>query len=226
VPSYAQFCPVAKTAEILCERWMPLIVRELLCGSTRFSEIQRGVPQVSPALLSKRLRQLVAAGVLERDLGTTGPSYRLTTAGRELYPLIEAMGVWGQRWVRSTYDADELDPTFLMWDIRRMVRPEGLSPQQCVVEFWIRGTPAQGRTFWMVVDPDGVDLCMVDPGKDVHLRVEADLRALTQVWMGDRSMGQATRAGEISLAGQPRLVSRFPAWLGRHPTLGAVARAN
>jgi DNA-binding HxlR family transcriptional regulator len=225
VPSYAQFCPVAKTAEILCERWMPLILRELLCGSTRFSEIQRGVPLLSPALLSKRLRQLVAAGVAERVAGSAGPTYRLTPAGQELYPLIEAMGVWGQRWVRSSYDADELDPAFLMWDIRRMVRSEGLSTGQCVVEFSIHGTPSPRRTYWMVVDPDAVDLCMVDPGKDVHLHVDADLRTLTQVWMGDRTMDQAARDGRITLSGPPGLVRRFPGWLGHHPTLGDVPSA-
>src|ERR1700687_6144918 len=97
---YGQFCPVAKTSELLCERWVPLIVRELLCGSRRFSEIQRGVPLISPALLSKRLRQLEAAGVIVRGGPGRGADYVLTEAGWELYPIIEAMGVWGQRWAR------------------------------------------------------------------------------------------------------------------------------
>ncbi|MEI2731881.1 MAG: helix-turn-helix domain-containing protein [Dermatophilaceae bacterium] len=226
MPTYGQFCPVAKTAEILCERWMPLIVRELLCGSSRFGEIQRGVPLISPALLSKRLRQLVAAGVVERASDGGAPAYRLTRAGSELYPIIEAMGVWGQRWVRSSYTADELDPTFLMWDIRRMVQPVGLTDGECVIEFSIRGAPPRRGTYWMVVDPQTVDLCLVDPGKDVDLRVEADLRALTQVWMGDRTMANALDSGQIALLGAPRLGARFSRWLGRHPTLGGVAPAT
>jgi len=226
VTSYGQFCPVAKTSELVCERWVPLILRELMCGSTRFGEIQRGVPLVSPALLSKRLRQLVAAGIVHREQEGTFARYTLTEAGWELHPLIEAMGVWGQRWVRSDYGADELDPSFLMWDIRRMVTPAGLSEGQCVVEFRISDGPPRRSTYWLVVDHDVVDLCLVDPGKDVDLQVEAQLRALTQVWMGDRTMEQARRTGEIVLSGPRALASRFPRWLGRHPVLGGVARAD
>lgn len=226
MPSYAQFCPVAKTAELLCERWMPLILRELMCGSSRFGEIQRGVPTISPSLLARRLRQLESAGVLTRDAQATGPRYELTAAGWELFPLIESMGVWGQRWARSQYTQEELDPGFLMWDIRRMVNAPGLHPQKCVVEFSFRDVTPRRSTYWMVVDPDAVDLCLVDPGKEVSLRVEADLRALTQVWMGDRTMAEAIDAGAITLLGPPRLAARFVTWLGRHPRLGHVPPAT
>ncbi|MFN8046642.1 MAG: helix-turn-helix domain-containing protein [Dermatophilaceae bacterium] len=226
MPSYAQFCPVAKAAELLCERWMPLILRELMCGSARFGEIQRGVPTLSPSLLARRLRQLEAAGVIDRITDDGRPHYQLTPAGWELFPLIEAMGVWGQRWARSDYSTEELDPAFLMWDIRRMVQAPGLSSRECVVEFWIRDASPHRSTYWMVVDSDSVDLCLVDPSKEVHLRVEAELRAITQVWMGDRTMPDAIAAGQITLLGEPRLAARFVTWLGRHPRLGGVARAH
>lgn len=226
MPSYGQFCPVAKTAELFCERWTPLIVRELLCGSTRFGEIQRGVPLASPSLLSKRLRHLVSAGVLRRSGTGADSRYEPTQAGWELYPIVEAMGVWGQRWVRSSYDADELDPTFLMWDIRRMVAPEGLADGPCVVEFWIRNGPPRKTTFWLVVEPDAIDLCLVDPGREVDLRVEADLRSLTRAWMGDITLTEAMGQGQINLLGPPELASKFPAWLGHHPRLGGIAPAR
>jgi DNA-binding HxlR family transcriptional regulator len=142
VVGYGQFCPVAKTSELLCERWVPLIVRELLCGSRRFGEIQRGVPMISPALLTKRLRQLEAAGVIERSQSAQASNYVLTDAGWELYPIIEAMGVWGQRWARSRYTPDELDPALLMWDMRRMLQPAGLSPTRTVVAFRFADAPA------------------------------------------------------------------------------------
>lgn len=225
--SYGQFCPVAKTAELICERWMPLVLRELMCGSERFSEVQRGVPLISPTLLSKRLHQLVSAGVVERDGSGRATRYRLTAAGWELYPLIEAMGVWGQRWARSTYGAEELDPSFLMWDMRRMLRPDGLRDGRTVIEFWIRGGPPRKTTYWLVVD-DGspaIDLCLVDPGHEVDLRVNADLRALTEVWMGDRTMRSARSDGSIELLGPTDLTRRFPDWLGSHPVLGGVAPA-
>lgn len=225
MPTYGQFCPVARTAELVCERWMPLVLRELMLGSTRFTELQRGVPLISPALLSKRLRQLVGAGVVTAHGEGRSRTYEMTPAGWELYPVIEAMGVWGQRWARSDYGPDELDPSLLMWDMRRMLQPRGLAERRTVIEFWIRGGPPRKSTYWLVVD-DAIDLCLVDPGQQVDLRVNADLRALTEVWMGDRTMVEARSAGLIEVLGPPHLAERFPTWLGHHPVLGGVARAE
>ena len=155
VTTYGQFCPVAKTAEVFCERWVPLILRELMSGSARFGEIQRGVP----ADLARTPEQAATSAGRGRGRGAhaarIGPGIPLTPAGWELQPLVEAMGVWGQRWVRSSYGPDELDPSFLMWDIRRMVRPGGLYDGECVIEFRIRAAPPRRSTYWMVVDEDG-----------------------------------------------------------------------
>ena len=221
---YGQFCPVAKTSELLGERWVPLIVRELLTGSRRFSEVQRGVPLISPTLLSKRLRQLEAAGVLERSGPGRTAEYVLTEAGWELYPIIEAMGKWGQRWARSTYGRDELDPSLLMWDIRKMVQPAGLADVRTVVEFRFSRAPAGKKRFWLVVD-DAIDLCLIDPGYPIDLIATADLRAMTMVWMGDITWRDALDAGSIALDGPRRMVRRFPTWLGQHPILAAVGPA-
>lgn len=223
--AYGQFCPVSKTAEVLCERWMPLVLRELMCGSRRFSEIQRGVPLISPALLTRRLRQLESAGIIDRTRNGRGSDYTLTEAGWELYPIIEAMGVWGQRWARSSYGPDELDPSLLMWDMRRMLQPGGLRDRRTVVEIRFRRAPAGKSLYWLVVD-QAIDLCLVDPGHPVDLRVQAELRALTEVWMGDRSLDDAIKAGAVELDGPTALRRRFPAWLGRHPVLGAVPPAR
>ncbi|WP_121253418.1 winged helix-turn-helix transcriptional regulator [Nocardioides ferulae] len=225
---YGQFCPVAKTAEILCERWAPLVLRELMCGSSHFSEIQRGVPLMSPTLLSKRLRQLVAAGVVTRTEQGRGSSYALTAAGWELYPIIEAMGVWGQRWARSHYGPDELDPALLMWDIRRMLQPSGL-PSRTVVEFRFREAPAGHSRFWLVVDGSEeppIDLCLIDPGHRVDLWVTCDVRTLTEVWMGDRALRAAVADGSISIEGARALERGFTDWFGAHPVLGRVAPAD
>ncbi|HEU5456452.1 MAG TPA: helix-turn-helix domain-containing protein [Nocardioides sp.] len=222
---YGQFCPVAKTSELLSERWMPLILRELMVGSKRFGEIRNGIPTISTAMLAKRLRQLEGAGVVERTPTGHGADYTLTDAGWELSPIIEAMGVWGQRWARSDYGVDELDPALLMWDVRRMIQPEGLGDGQTVVEFGFRRAPAGKSRYWLVVD-GSIDLCLVDPGHEVDLWVKADLRALTQVWMGDRTMRQEIAGGAIELTGPRPLVRRFPDWFGRHPVLGGVESAR
>ncbi|MDQ1426162.1 MAG: hypothetical protein QOD72_3660 [Acidimicrobiaceae bacterium] len=221
---YGQFCPVAKTSELVCERWMPLILRELMCGSRRFSEIQRGVPLISATLLTTGVGQLNTAGVIERSPTGHGSDYTLTEAGWELYPIIEAMGVWGQRWARSRYTPDELDPALLMWDMRRMLRPGGLRNGRTVIEFRFRRAPAGKSTYWLVVD-EGIDLCLVDPGHPVDLIVRAELRALTEVWMGDRTMQAALNALAIEMEGPRSLMRRFPEWLGAHPVLGPVAPA-
>src|SRR6201986_3320808 len=92
---YGQFCPVAMAAEVLCTRWTPLLVRELIAGCTRFNDLRRGVPRMSPALLSKRLGELEEAGVIERFKGRGVEEYRLTPAGQELRGVIEGLGFWG-----------------------------------------------------------------------------------------------------------------------------------
>jgi DNA-binding HxlR family transcriptional regulator len=222
--SYGQFCPVAKASEVLCERWVPLILRELMNGSERFNEIRRGVPLISTALLSARLRQLADRGVIRRVTDGRSSTYHLTEAGWELYPIIEAMGVWGQRWSRSRYTADELDPSLLMWDMRRMLQPGGLRPDRTVVEIRFRAAPPGRSAFWLVVD-DSIDLCLVDPGHPVDLRVTASVRSLTEVWMGDRTMHDAISNGSIQLDGPRALVRRFPEWVGSHPVLGHVEPA-
>ncbi|MGZ9828370.1 winged helix-turn-helix transcriptional regulator [Tsukamurella ocularis] len=227
---YGQFCPVSKTSEILCERWTPLVLRELMCGSVRFGEIARGVPNISTALLTTRLRRLAAAGVITREpTPGGGADYRLTEAGRELAPIIVAMGVWGQRWARSTYSAQDLDPALLMWDIRRYLRAGGLRTSRTVVEFRFTGAPPGRDHYWLVDDgvvDRPVDLCLVPPGFDVDLWVDADLRTLTRVWMGDEAIAGALAEGRITLSGVVALQRAFPDWLGSHPVLAGIAPAD
>ena len=228
--SYGQFCPVAKAAEVLCQRWALLVVREVLCGSTRFGELQRGLPGCPPATLAKRLRELEAAGVLVRTGRGAGTSYAATEAAAELDPILDGFGTWGQRWVRSTYGPDELDAEFLLWDIRRYLDPAGFGaatgPDVRVVELRITSPGMRGRRFWMVVDGAAVDLCLIDPDRSVDVLLEADLRVLTEVWMGDTRFADAVAARTLRLSGAPDLVAALPGWLGRHPVLGGVATAR
>ncbi|HVA09318.1 MAG TPA: helix-turn-helix domain-containing protein, partial [Acidimicrobiales bacterium] len=149
---YGQFCPVSKAAEVLCQRWTPLIVRELLVGSTRFNELRRGVPRCSPALLSQRLRELEAAGIVDRIDGGGGVFYRLTEAGRELLPVIEGLGVWGQRWVRTDYGPTDLDPGLLLWDVRRNLAAGGMARTTTTIQFVFPKVPTGRRFYWLVDD--------------------------------------------------------------------------
>jgi len=208
---YGQFCPVAKAAEIVAERWTPLVLRELIAGSRRFNELRRGVPLMSSALLSQRLKELEYAGVIERRAGVgKNAEYHLSEAGRELRPIIEALGFWGARWTRSRLTREDYDPSLLMWDIRRnidVVRLPG--GRRTVVEFNLRGTEPAFRRWWLVVEEGDVDLCLKDPGYEVNLLLSADLKALVEVWMGRQSVGEATRAGKLTFEGPRTLASSF-----------------
>ena len=228
--AYGQFCPVAKAAEIVAERWTPLVLREMLCGSRRFGELHRGVPLMSRTLLAARLEQLEDAGVVRSVArpGGRGREYHLTAAGEELRPLIECLGEWGQRWARPQVGRGDLDPGLLMWDIHRRVNLEALPPNRVVVRFDFRGVPATMRCpryWWLVLERREVDLCLKDPGIQVDIVVSADLRALTRVWMGDVPLTEAVRAGLIRLDGPRSLVRAFPTWLTLS-TFAGVERAG
>lgn len=219
--SYQQFCPVAMAAEVLCTRWTMVLLRELIAGSTRFNELRRGVPRMSPALLSQRLKELEAAGILTREASksdATISEYRLTPAGRELAPLVEAFGVWGQRRIQTEASLQNLDVQLLMWDMRRNLNPSPLPAQRSVIQFVYSGLPASRRSWWLVIDPESVpDLCSVDPGFDVDLYVSVDLRSMTAIWMGADTVRAAVADNRMVLTGSRALADSMQTWLGLSP---------
>jgi DNA-binding HxlR family transcriptional regulator len=215
--SYHQFCPVAMAAEILCPRWTLLLLRELVAGSKRFNELRRGVPRMSPALLSKRLKDLEAAGVVTRmDLREEpGVSeYGLTDAGRDLEAVIEAIGIWGQRWIETEATLKNLDINLLMWDMRRNIDPTPLPRRRSIIQLICSELPAAQRNWWLIVDRTGnVDLCSVDPGFDVDLYLATDLRTMTEVWMGFTTVAQARDSGKLTMTGHRELEAGAQSWL-------------
>jgi DNA-binding HxlR family transcriptional regulator len=224
---YGQFCPVAKAAEILTERWTLLVLRELLFGSRRFNDLRRGVPFMSPTLLSKRLKFLEETGVVERRRAPSGKGweYQPTDAGEELRPVVETLGMWGQRWVRSRLTPDELDPGLLMWDIRRRVDPNQFPSQRIVVQFEFSDAAQSKRRWWLVNDKDGVDLCVTDPGFEVDLYIVTDVRTMTAVWMGDLPLRYAVDSGRVELEGPQELRRSLRSWL-QLSTLAGVQNQN
>ena len=215
--SYNQFCPVSMAAEIVCSRWTLLVLRELVLGSTRFNELRRGVPNMSPALLSKRLKELEAAGIVSRVAMEREPDvfeYRLTEAGRELRPIIEAIGVWGHRWVTTEATLKHLDANLLMWDVRRNINTDPMPRRRSTIQFMFNDQPASERNYWLIVDAGKeVDLCLFDPGFDVDLYVSTDLRTMTEIWLGYTGIGQAFENGRILLTGNRDLGVDLRAWL-------------
>ncbi|MFP5347130.1 MAG: winged helix-turn-helix transcriptional regulator, partial [Actinomycetes bacterium] len=152
--------------ELLDERWTLLVVRELLSGSSRWGELRRGVPRMSPALLSKRLRELERAGVVEKHVDDGGVGYRLTTAGRELRPVVEALGRWGVRWVPELGDPD-LDPHLLLWDMHRNLDLSELPEPRTVLAVSLTDVAGRASHWWIVASREEVELCDTDPGYEV-----------------------------------------------------------
>jgi DNA-binding HxlR family transcriptional regulator len=219
--SYRQFCPVAMAAEILCTRWTIVVLRELMAGSTRFNELRRGVPRMSPALLSQRLKELEVAGILTREPLEKEPgvsAYCLTPAGAELKPIVEAFGMWGQRWVEAELSLRHLDVQLLMWDMRRGLDPRPLPKRRSVVQFTYPELSAAERRWWLIVEADGeVDLCSVEPGFDVDLHAVTDLRTMTAIWMGLNTVSMAIKEERLTLTGQRSLAANMQSWLGLSP---------
>lgn len=218
---YKQFCPVAMAAEILCSRWTMPLLRELVTGSTRFNDLRRGLPRMSPALLSKRLRDLEVAGVVQRQSVAGKPDileYGLTQAGRDLRSVVDAVGIWGQRWVESTPTLDNLDAELLMWDMRRNLRTEPMPRQRSVIQFTYPELPVARRRWWLIVEPgEPVDLCSVDPGFDVDLYVHTDLRTMTAIWLGLDKVGRANDENRLVVTGSRALEDAMGTWLGLSP---------
>jgi DNA-binding HxlR family transcriptional regulator len=211
---YGQFCPVALGAEIFAERWTPLILRELLPGERGFSDIHRGVPRISKNLLAQRLESLARSGIIEAVThdGERKHVYRLTDAGRALGPVIDALGTWGYNWASKDLEDDRLDPDFLMWSLRRLVRVDALPDERIVIAFRFR--KHDDRCYWLVLRRPEVDLCLDDPGYDVTLEVAGTVAALARVCLGHVELPHAVKAGDIEVYGAPRHRSALSSWLG------------
>jgi DNA-binding HxlR family transcriptional regulator len=211
---YGQFCPIAKAAEIVAERWTPLVIHELLAGSTRFSDIRRGVPLMSQTLLSTRLKELERVGIVERHrVVPRGHEWHLTEAGRALAPVIIQLGEWGVRYAQDPLWEDELDVTVLVWNIRRRVDPNVFGSARVVVKFEFTDTPAGKRHWWVVNDRGTVDLCPTDPGFPVDIYIATDIRTMIAIWFGKLTLDAAVRADRIEVIGPRRLCDQLRSWL-------------
>lgn len=225
--SYGQFCPVAMAAEIVCSRWTALVLREMLCGSTRFNDLRRGVPRMSPTLLSKRLKELEQAGVIAtRPTAQPGiVDYVLTPAGEDLREVVMSLGMWGQRWVESQVSLRNLDPSLLMWDMRRWLKLSPAPERRSVVQFEYPELPANRRHFWLIVENSVVDLCSQDPGHEVDLFVQSSLRTMTAIWMGITTVQAELDSGNLDLTGDMALARSMQQWLGLSPFAKEKRRA-
>ncbi len=219
--THGQFCAVARTQDLLGGRWTLLVVRELLCGARRFNDIRRGIPRISRTILSERLQALAAAGVVRRSEGPHGPEYELTEAGRELIGIVQALGVWGQRWLPRHADREEIDLDPLLLDMQRRVRPAALPAEPFVIRFNLKERP--GR-FLLLKDGD-MALCGHNPGFPEPLCIGGPVAALAGWWRGDTTFTEARRLG-LTLTGNKAFAADFPGWFDRYLFAGVAAAAS
>lgn len=192
--SYGQFCTVARAMEILGERWSVLLIREILLGSERFEDIRRGVPRISRTMLTQRLKTLVDAGVVERvPREPKGHVYGLTPMGRELSQLVELVGVWGRRWLAPQPTPEQLDPDFLLWDIRRGLPADPFDRPRALVRFRLADLPPDRRVHYLHFERTSTSWCAVNPGFDVDVELETDVATLARIWLGDLEPARAQR---------------------------------
>jgi len=211
---YGQFCPIAKATEILGERWSVLIVRELLMGGRRFNELQRGLGDISPALLTSRLKSFEADGLVvkRRINGQRGYEYHPTPACESLLPVVIAMGEWGLCWARDKLTQDDFDIEFLMYYLERSIDPAQLPGDHTIIKFKFNDLSEQSD-WWLLVDGDNVDVCITPPGRDVNVYFFTTARTMHDVWMGDRSYRNAMLAGDLRVEGESVLTERISSWL-------------
>src|SRR5215831_12106342 len=170
---YGQYCPVAKSLEIVGDRWTLLIIRDLLYGTRHFNELERGLPGISRALLASRLQQLQRAGLVDKQITNTGRSttaYQLTQAGQDLFAVINSLRMWGETWAFGDPTLDELDPVLLMWWMRNRVEVDRLPSRRVAAQFDFHGFDFHGATtvsFWLIFTRDDVTLCLTDPGYEI-----------------------------------------------------------
>jgi len=212
---YGQFCPVAKATELIGERWTILIIRELVLGTHRFSDFQRALSRISPALLTKRLKDLETAGIIVKKAqqGRRGYQYFLTPAGRQLSPIIEHLATWGMRWARGQLTDSELDIEFLMWEIQRRLDTGALPDGETVLCF-IFEELTQFKSWWIVINGDDVDLCTKNPGKDVDLYINSTVRTMVEIWEGEIGLKTAQRKNLLKTNGNRQLVRTLTDWFG------------
>ncbi len=217
--TYRQFCPIAKAAELFCERWTALILRDLAGGATRFAQLRRGVPAASPTLLSRRLKQLEQEGVIERRRSESGRiwTYHLTPSGREFEPLLQALGVWGQRWSRRALAKHEANLTLLIWALELHVVPQAFGARRCVVRMTFTDQPEETKHWWFVNENGHVEICVQDPGFEVDLYLASSLRDMIYIYRGDLPLSRALKLDRLKAHGVTWARQALPRWLPGSP---------
>jgi len=214
---YGQYCPLAMSAEFLCNKWTILLFRELLFGSSSFNDLSRGLPRMSRTLLSNRLKELVDIGLVTRhqNRNNNQVDYTLTQAGTALGPVVFSMAQWGQEWLQVEPSVKNVDVDFLMWDIRRNTNPLPELPNPFVVHIFLTDVVENKSDHWLIFENGDVDLCHIDQNLKIDVTMEISAQKLTKVWMGWEDFSAAIKDGSLKLKGHKKYTDIALNWLGQ-----------
>lgn len=212
--TYGQYCPIARTSELIAERWTPIIIRNLLIGCRTFTEIRQGAPGISTALLAQRLEMLEHVGVVTATPAPSGRgfTYQLTEMGRALKVVCDAMGQWGARWLEI--EPHHLEPAYVLWATTRLIDVARLPDRTIVVRFDLRG---EADHYWLILRRPLPELCTRGLGYVEDLVVHTDAACLVDIHLTRTSFANAARSGRLLLDGPPGLARDFLTWIRPSP---------
>jgi DNA-binding HxlR family transcriptional regulator len=215
--TYGQYCPIARSSELLGERWTMIILRNILVGLQTFNEIADGAPGLSRGLLSKRLRELERAGIIEirPKPDGQGSTYEPTQAGRELSELMLVLERWGRRWVELK--PEHAHPGVVLWVWASFFLDRDRLPRRrVVIRFEYPTLPVSARRSWLLLEGRDAEYCLKHPGGEEDLVVVVnDPLAFARWHMGHIEWRDALRSGAIEVTGSPELAKALPTW-NRH----------
>jgi len=213
---YGLFCPTSKASEVLNPRWTIQILGELWDGSTRFNEIRRGLPGISPTLLAKRLKEMQENGLVERvaDPASGAIDYIRTKKAAELDPILQGLARWAQRHITAEFALEDRDADVLMWTVHRRINQAALPKRRIVMRFNFTDATSPASTYWLMIKPDApVELCVSDPGFEVDLFIETSVQVFTGIYLGRRSAAREIAEDRLFMSGEARLERTFERWL-------------
>lgn len=215
---YGLICPISRACEFLEPRWTIQILAELWNGSTRFNDIRKGLGSISTALLSRRLKEMEARGLIERleDKASGTIAYFRTEKSIKLEPAMNALAEWAQCNIEAEIALADVDVSTLMWLVRRKINIAELPRRRAVIRFHFRDDPPQKCPhYWLVVEPgaDLTELCSLDPRRDVDLYVETGVVSLGAILEGRSSIDREKEKGSLVLSGDPWLARNMDRWL-------------
>lgn len=214
---YGLVCPITHACEVLEPRWTVPILAEMWGGSTRFNDIRRGVGNISPALLSKRLKELEQNGLIERvqDPATDQVDYLRTQKAIELEPALDALAKWAQCNIEARTALSSADVSTMMWKMRKFIDPGALpNNRQTVIRFHFSDPELDYDTYWALIRPGAeVEICAVIPDFDVDLYVETDKVTLNSIMLSRTTLVREIDRGTLFLSGDAALARTMDRWL-------------